>query len=174
MKKMTKDYAEALFELAEECSSEEKFLNQLKFVLHEMSEEYLNLLSSPTLPIQKRQKLIEEAFSHDVHKYVLSFIQLLCKNEKIRRFGNCVKEYESLCQNHAHVFSARITSAVQLSENEKKALENKLEKITHGKITAVYETDTEIIGGVIVRIDGKVIDGSIRTKLNKLKDVIDK
>ena len=68
--------------------------------------------------------------------------------------------------------SAHVVSAIELSNEEKTALIEKLEKLTGNTVAAEYEINESIIGGVIVNIDDKVIDGSIRHKLQEVKEVI--
>lgn len=70
------------------------------------------------------------------------------------------------------VSSAHVVSAIELSNEEKTALIEKLEKLTGNTVAAEYEINESIIGGVIVNIDDKVIDGSIRHRLQEVKEVI--
>ena len=70
------------------------------------------------------------------------------------------------------VLTAKVTSAVPLSEKEEKALIEKLEKMTGNTVLLDVEVNDSILGGMIVEIDGKVIDGSLQNRLNLVKDVI--
>lgn len=174
MTEISKEYAAAVFELAKEKSAEKDFLDALLLVESELvsQPEYLLLLSSPNIPIRERHSLIEQAFADEIPKYVLSFTELLLENGHIQSFSECVNEYEKMYKALRFVSSARIVSAIELSNEEKIALVGKLEKLTGNTVTAEYEIDSGVIGGVIVNIDDKVIDGSIRYRLQEVKEVI--
>ena len=176
MTEISKEYAQALFELAKEQNSEKEFALALNTVAKELENapEYAELLSSPNIPIDERKALIEQAFSEHIPEYVLSFTQLLCENGHIRDFGNCLREYEELYRALESISTARVVSAVALTNQQKEVLIRKLEKISGNKITAVYEVDATLLGGLTVYLDDKVIDGSLRRKLKEVKEVIDK
>lgn len=174
MTELSKEYAAAVFALAKEASAEKDFLDALSLVESELAAEpeYSLLLSCPNIPIRERQRLIEQAFADQIPEYVLSFIELLCENGHIQSFGECVKEYEKMYKVLSSVSSAQIISAIELSGEEKTALVKKLEKLTGHAVVSEYEIRDSIIGGVIVNIDDKVIDGSIRNRLQEVKEVI--
>ena len=71
-----------------------------------------------------------------------------------------------------HVSSAKVTSAVELTAEEKQKLMKKLESLCNGRVNAEYVIDTSLIGGLVVEIDGKIFDGSLRHRLRKVKDVM--
>ena len=85
-----------------------------------------------------------------------------------------VEEYNALLNASERVFNAKVTSAQELTEEEKAKLIEKLSKSYKGSIQAEYVIDGALIGGVIVEIDGRVMDGSIRHRLQQVKEVINK
>ena len=176
MTETSKEYALALFELAKEQGNEREFALALNTVAKELENapESAELLSSPNIPTEERNALIEQAFAAHVPEYVLSFIQLLCRQGHIREFGSCVREYETLYKELESISTARVISAAALTDRQKEALMKKLTKISGNKITAVYEIDETLLGGLTVYLDDKIIDGSLRRKLKEVKEVIDK
>ena len=78
--------------------------------------------------------------------------------------------YDEICE----VSNAKVTSAVELNETEKASLKEKLEKKSGHKIIIEYSVDKSIIGGLIVEMDGKIMDSSLRKHLKDVKDVISK
>ena len=72
------------------------------------------------------------------------------------------------------IAEVEVTSAVPLTEEEKSALIAKLEKANGKKVSARFSVDPSVLGGIIVKSDGAVIDGSLRSKLDKVKEVIEK
>ena len=176
MAEISKEYAQALFELAKEQGIEQECAAALHVIAAELDNmpEYAELLSSPNIPMDERKALIEQAFSAYVPEYVLSFTQLLCEHGHIREFGSCLREYEELYKALESISTARIISAIELTDSQKKKLTEKLEKISGHTVIANYEIDETLLGGLTVYIDDKVIDGSLRRKLKEVKEVIDK
>ena len=81
-------------------------------------------------------------------------------------------EYNALLDEVSKVSTARIVSAVELSEDEKMALKNKLEEISGHTILLECTVDKSILGGLIVEIDGKIADASLQRHLKDVKDVM--
>ncbi len=170
-----KEYAVALFTLAKEESLEEeisKSLGEIAAILRK-TPEYLDLLASPNIPIAERIDTIDKAFSGSVHEYTASFLKLLCKKGHIRQFHRCVSVYEELYRGDKGISAARVISAAPLTKEEKDALKKKLEHISGHSVIMEYSRNRDIIGGVIVHMDGRVIDGSLRRRLHDIKEVIE-
>ena len=87
-------------------------------------------------------------------------------------FGRITAEYAALLDQMNRISAAEVRSAVPLSPAEKDKLRKKLEKLTGHSVVMTYTEDPSLLGGVVVEVDGKVIDGSVRTKLRQVKEVI--
>ena len=131
MAQISKEYAEALFALACEEGKEAEFLEALEKIgaILEEEPEFSALLSSPGIPQKDRLSAAEAVLEGFVPEYVLSWTQLLCEKGRIGYFSECVKEYRALLSAKQSVITARVTSAVALTDAEAKALKQKLEKI---------------------------------------------
>ena len=176
MTETSKEYASALFELAKETGSEKEFRTAIQTILSELSgnPEYMDLLSSPNIPIRERKSLIEQAFAAHVPEYVLSFTELLCEKGHIHEFDKCANEYDELYKAFESISNDRIISAIHLTDEEKSNLVSKLEKTSGHHVTAQYEIDKTLLGGVVIHMDDNVIDGSLKRKLREVKEVIGK
>lgn len=165
------EYAQALFALANEEGKVKEITASLDAVSEIFKEnpEYLDFLSSPNIDKSERIKAIEDAFSGKIDEYVLYFLSLFCEKGHIRQYEECVAEYKNLCDIANKISVAEVVSAVELTENEKSALKKKLESVCGNFVTLNCSVDKELIGGVIVKVDGKVMDGSVRHKLRELK-----
>ena len=133
--------------------------------------KYLLLLSDYNISANKRISMAEDAFESKVPSEVMNFIKLLIKNGSINILLDCIKEYEKLYENAISLSKASVISAVELTDEEKIKLEDKLKKMTGNKVEISYKIEPEIIGGLIINIDDKVYDGSVRYRLAKLKEV---
>ena len=174
MAQTVREYAEAIFMIVMEEGKQNEYGKALDRMLEIFAEnpEYVDLLASPAIPTGERIECIAEAFEGFVPEHVLSFVQLLCENGRITSFDECVKEYKKLLDASNKVTVAKIISFVELSDSQKSRLTEKLEKISGNRVQAEYFTDPSVLGGLIIEMDGKIIDGSLSHRLQEVKDVM--
>lgn len=176
MNDLSREYAEALFALAMENDSGEQYGKQLDMILSAFCDnpQYEEFLSAPSIPLAERQSAFQKAFDGSISEYVMSFIKLLCEKRYIKYFGDCVLQYKKMLEETKNITKAQVKSAVPLTDTQKDALKEKLEKLSGKTVFIQCDVDSSIIGGLIVEMDGKVINASIHKHLNDVKDVIDK
>lgn len=174
MTQMNKEYGTALFMLAKEQGAENEYAIDLECVSEVFggNMQYLDLLSSPTISMDERLSAIDAAFDGAVSPDVVSFIKLLCQKGRIHSFWGAAEEYKNLLNAQNKVSTAHITSAVELTDEEKSKLKDKLEIKTGHSVMLEFSIDENILGGIIIEIDGKIIDATIKHRLNEVKDVI--
>jgi len=175
MTKTSKEYAEALFALALENDSADEFaagLDRAVTVL-EQNPEYMDLLACYAIPAAERTAALDEVFADTLPEYVLSTLQLLCEHGHIRSVFECQKSFEELYFEYRRIAAVRVTSVVELTPDQKARLETKLRAMCKREISAVYVLDPAILGGIVVEVDGKILDSSVKHRLRDVKDVID-
>ena len=174
MNDVSKEYGAALFMLACEENSKEEYGKSLEFLTNTFMEspEYLEFLASPGIPLGERLSAVESAFAECIPLNVLSYVQLLCEKGRIESFFEAAEEYKALLDASNRVSVAKITSAVELTDDEKTKLYNKLKAMSGGEVTMEYSVDGSLLGGLIVELDDKIMDGSLRNRLREVKDVI--
>ena len=174
MSTVAREYAEALFLIACEENAEKEIGDSLTSIckIFVGSPEYKELLSSPAIPVPERAAIIDEAFRGSQPEHLVSFLQLLSEKGRMELIDECAEEYRKLAENKRARTEATVTSAVPLTDEERLALKAKLEKMSGMTVSLTLRVDAEIMGGVIVEFDGKVMDGSVRSRLRELKDVI--
>ena len=174
MMQTDKEYAEALFMLVAEEQKIEEYTKSLDIVKQLILEnpDYTEFLASPAISLSERLQAIDEAFEGSMPEYIVSFLKILCENGRIRSLPGCIDEFGKLAMAISNKAEADIISAVELSDDQKKAICSKLEKITGKIIQPVYTVDKSLIGGVKIEVEGKTFDGSIRHRLQDVKDVI--
>lgn len=171
---MSKEYGTALFMLAKENGAENEYADALETVLtaFHQNPDYINFLASPSIPKQERIDAVEQAFGISVPEHIVSFIKLLCERGRIFEFNDCVKEYKKLLDISKHISVAQVTSSIELTVQEKEKLQQKLEKISGHSVVLECSVDKSLLGGIIIEMDGKIIDGSLQRRLHEVKDVI--
>lgn len=174
MTTVTEEYATALFSLALEEGKKSEVARSLKTVKALLSEypEYTELLAAPSLPFDERADLIDKAFSDNIHEYAVTFIKLLCERGHIRELADCIDEYLKLYEASDGIATAYVTSAVELTEAERRSLSEKLEKKLSSRVELVCDIDPDILGGIVVKVDGNIMDGSLKSRLADVKNVI--
>ncbi len=173
MVQMSKDYAMALFMLTSEENCQEDVLESLETMVKAFNENegFAELLSSPAIALSERLNIIDKTFS-GLYEYAVSFLKLICENRLVTSFCDCVEEYKALLSDVKKVSYAKVTSAVELTEKEKEALTAKIQNMCKNTVNLEMVVDSTILGGMIVEVDGKVIDASIKRRLSDIKDVI--
>ncbi|MBO4733929.1 MAG: F0F1 ATP synthase subunit delta [Clostridia bacterium] len=168
------DYANALFMVAVESDKLEVFANDLATVKKVFDENpnYAALLTSPNIPKSERQEVVDAAFGGKIDGYVLNFIKVLCDHNKIYELDACIRDFKALKKSAENRVTARVYTAVPLSESQERLLKEKLQKKFGVTVKIKPVIDKKMLGGVKVEIDGKVIDGSIKKQLHDIKEVI--
>ena len=174
MSKVYGEYSTALFEIAKENNVEKEFYESLHLISDEFTDnpEHVFILSSPDIPMKKRLNMLEEVFDKYVPEYVLSFVKLICEKGRIKEFSEFVSEFDALYNAFNSVVHAYIASTVELLDDKKEELIKCLEKISGCFVIPHYEIDTSLVGGVVVRMNDTIIDGSIKNKLIQFREVM--
>ena len=176
MTEISKEYAEALFALSCETGEEKQMMSALEEVQTalEQNPDFMELLASPSIPLGERLEAIERVFLGRIPEHGLSFLQLLCEKGRIGSFSACVKEYRGLLHMRESMITAKITSAVELTEAERAALKQKLEKKSGSAVLLDCSVDPSLLGGLIVEMNGTVTDGSLSHRLREVKEVMNR
>jgi len=170
----SREYAEALFELAaqEDCLKETQ--DGLVTVISALRQTpaYADLLSSPAIGKEERIAALNQTFGEAVPRVLMGVLRMMVARGHVRGLEAMAREYRELAMQASGESIAEVTSAVPLKESEAVALRARLEKKLNRRVILHCETDPSLIGGMRVEIDGRVIDGSIRTKLQEIKEVM--
>jgi len=174
MKDLGHEYGTALFMLAIENGEMQAYKDALALVAEILEAEkvYYDFLQNPAIAAKERSACIASAFGKALPREVLSFLQLLCEKGRMSCFFEAVKTYFALYDAACRVANVTVTSATSLTDEEKKKLENKLKTVSGQTVAATYAVDPALLGGIIIEMDGKIIDGSLRRRLSELKGVI--
>ena len=176
MTETSKSYADALFSLALETNTVFETLMALKEMRNGIyaTEGALDLLASPSIPKDERCAVLEKAFGDVQPEHVMSFVGILVQHGHIRELDDCLEAYTQLHDEHCRLSTAYVTSAVELTAGEKAELTEKLSRKFNRTIHLECAVDPSLLGGLVVRVDSKVIDGSLKHKLHEIKEVMNR
>ena len=176
MTQTNKEYASALFSLATENNSVDQYEKSLLEIENIFTEnpDYIKVLESPAIPLSERISFIDNAFEGTYTEYIVSFIKVLCENGHIEEICNCTDAFCDLVRIYKNRTIATVYYVEPLTDKQKTVLVEKLQKISGKIIEPEFIKDESLIGGIKVQIDDKIIDGSIKNRLNKAKGEMNK
>jgi len=164
-------YAHALFQVAINREIVDMMASEL-FQLRSFAEKdghFLQFLEAPQILREDKAKLIKTLFATRLSQPMVSFILLLIEKNRIEFLAEIAREFEELLENYRDIIKARVTTAVPVDDKFKELLRIKLERLTGKKIEVIHRIDREIIGGIVVQLNFKVIDRSVRYELESLR-----
>jgi len=170
-------YAKALIQIAVGQRSVEQYYTELTlfFQALESSPEATALLTDPGIRIEVKRELVKTLVARiGISKTISDFILLLLDKKRLQFLSQIAASYRSFGDEAAGILRSTITSALPLTETQVHEMRSALEKKTGKKIILDVATDPSLIGGVVTRIGDKVLDGSIRTQLAKIQDILQK
>lgn len=167
-------YALALYKVGEENGKVEILLEQLREVVELIynNEEMMMLLKHPEISLSKKKDTFEKIFKGKVEEEIYAFLLILLDKDRILYLKEKLNEMEKIHLERNNTVLAVVKTVIPLTAQEKNNLSQKLEIKYNKKIVVREEIDPSIIGGVFVRVGDDVIDGSIKHKLEKMKEVM--
>jgi F-type H+-transporting ATPase subunit delta len=134
------------------------------------SRELCEALISPIIAPEKKCAILEELFADKVHEIALSYLKLLVEKRREEAIRETEQEYVLLANEARGIVQAEATTAVALDEVQQAQLASRLSEVTGKQVELVCKIDPSVIGGVLVRIGDRVIDGSVRGQLEALRE----
>lgn len=167
-------YALALYKVAEEKGKVEEFLEQLRDVVESTynSEDMMKLLRHPEISKPKKKDTFERIFKDKVDEEVLTFLLILIDKDRILYLKEKLDQMEKIHLERNNTLMAVVKTVIPLTEQERQTLLEKLRSRYEKKILLKEELDPSLIGGVYVRVGDDVIDGTIKFRLEKMKELM--
>ncbi|MBE7705376.1 MAG: ATP synthase F1 subunit delta [Cyanobacteria bacterium SIG29] len=174
--KIAKKYSNALFEASIEADNIEKIYNELIFVCEiiKTNNQLSTFLNSPLIKISDKKEVLQKLFSSHIDKILVDFLYLIADANRFDAIEEVFSQFSKIYNENRNVVKPLITSAVELSEMQKNNLLTKLEEKLNKKIEPEYVVKSDIIGGLIVEMDDKTIDCSLKTKFDNMKKQLTK
>jgi F-type H+-transporting ATPase subunit delta len=167
-----KRHAQAVFQLALERGELEKWLEDLKTIATTLSEpQLMAILESPKVHLDEKIGLISRCLP-GVSQLALNLVYLLVARRRLRLIDQIVSEYQRLADAYQGLEHAEVTTAIPLDEEDKKRLSERLAELTGTRIMLTTKVDPDVIGGFVVRIGDRLIDGSTKSKLDSLRKTL--
>jgi F-type H+-transporting ATPase subunit delta len=173
-------YSNALYGIAIDKNIQNKIYEESKELLDIFSKnnDFENLFKSPLLNKKKQVEVVSELFSDKkdnkivVSKDLFGLIVLLAKNSRLNIFQEVLKRFMQLHTSDNKEVKVYVTSVIKISDNLEDQLKKTLSKNGKMKVKVINLIDKDLLGGLIIQIGSNLIDTSIRSKLNKVKNAM--
>ncbi|MCW5700900.1 MAG: F0F1 ATP synthase subunit delta [Rhodospirillales bacterium] len=165
-------YAIALFELAEEAKSLDQVDSDLASLMSMVREsaDLKRLIRSPAISKGDQGRAMAALTkSADMHELTQRFVGLLAHNRRLFSLPDVIEAYRDILSGRRGRTSAEVITAKSLTEAQKTAIANALKQTMGGEVTINDTIDPDILGGMIVKIGSRMVDSSLRTKLQRLR-----
>lgn len=171
-KLISKTYGDALFELAVEKNKVDVLfeeIEQLKGVLSE-NDEFNRLMNHPKIIKEEKVQVAKNVFEGRISDELLGFITIIISKDRYKDIDAILDYFIAEVKRYKGIGVATVTTAVPLKEEQCRKIEQRLLDTTqYTKMEMHYNLDESLIGGMVVRIGDRVVDSSIKTKLNELQ-----
>lgn len=163
-------YARSLYELCRDEGLGERVADEIAGVssLMQDSPDIIRLLGLPSLPKTERCKVADTCFAGHVHTYLLSFIKILIEHSLIAELPGCAEEYRRLYREDNGIMAVTAVTAEALADDLREKLTARLEEVFGKKIELTVKTDPNILGGIRLETEGKLLDGTLRARLESI------
>jgi F-type H+-transporting ATPase subunit delta len=170
-KLVSKTYGDALFELAVEEESLDSMMEEVRAVAQALQEnkDLNTLMNHPKIDKEKKIQLIEDIFSGHVSGELVGLMRMIVEKDHYKELPDVFTYFIDRVKEYRNIGTAYVTSAMELTAAQKKAVEKRLLATTkYVQFEMHYDVDAGLIGGMVIRIGDRVVDSSIRSKLYSL------
>ena len=158
-------YADAAFEIATRYGTIETWRRDLEGAADELDgSQLMTVLANPALPLEQRIEVARQVFD-GLSTPARNLVLLLVRRGRVEQLPRVAAEFRRLDELRQGTTRATATSASPLTDTEVRALTARLEQMTGGRIALQTDVDESLIGGLVVRVGDRLIDGSVRGRL---------
>jgi F-type H+-transporting ATPase subunit delta len=172
--RLSRRYSKALFQLAQETGEEDQIGREVEeFYTAYTSTELEKVLTNPAFAVDARKQILRQVIqSQQLTALTAHFLALLLERDRLDHLPGIVSCYRRLLNEAKGRVEAKVVSAGALDAQMVESVRQRLQGISGKDVVLQEETDPSLLGGLLIELEGKVYDGSIRTQLEKMKQRI--
>jgi len=164
-------YAQAVFDIAREKKELERWQSDLDRIVDLGGDAtVMALLEHPKVRFEDKAKLLSEWLG-DINPLALNLVYLLVTRGRLAMLGDIAGEYRRLLDVYQGIERAEVTTAIALDDEEKRRLEEQLGVVVGKKVVLETKVDESLIGGIVARVGGKLLDGSTLSQLTAMRKI---
>jgi F-type H+-transporting ATPase subunit delta len=165
-----KRYAQAIFELAREQDQLDQWDGDLEFIAGVLQdEEFKALLKHADVPMSNKNRAVD-AVLRDVHPLIRNLVNLLVSKGLVDAVPEMRAAYAALLDQDRGRQRVQVTSAVPLDQDEMDRITQFLTSLVRKEVVVATDVDDSILGGVVIQIGDRLLDGSTRSRLDALRN----
>lgn len=165
-------YAEAIFDVAREASTFEAWEAELAEVAEVVANPAAaQVLTSPAIPRAQKSAILAEALP-GLSDPMKRFLALLLQRDRLGVAPEVLTGFRRLVNEHRGIQTAEVASAFPLDDEQRRGLERRLAAEFGSRVRLDEQVDPSLIGGIVARVGDRVIDGSVRGCLERLRRVL--
>jgi F-type H+-transporting ATPase subunit delta len=163
-------YAQAVFEIAVDHDELEQWLDDLSMLANSVgSSQFLDFMSAPRVPASTKLEVIREALGDSVNRLALNLISMLATRNLAHILPDIADQYQELVDSHRGIERAEVVSAVPLTDAQHQQTVALLEGLSGREVRLSTRVEPALIGGMVMRIGDRVVDGSTRSRLQAMR-----
>ncbi len=163
-------YAQAIFMIAEEKGDQEQWLADLEVLASSSrNPDFIAFIDSPKIETAKKTEVIGEAFGGSISDLALNLASLLASRNSVASLAAIADSFQELVDSKKGVERAEIVSAVELTDEQEKAIVDKLTQMVGKQLSVTAYVDESILGGYLAKVGDRLVDGSVKTQLEDMR-----
>jgi len=168
---ISRTYARVLFDLATAVDDVDGADTSLALMLEtiESSGELKDALGDESIPPTRKRAIICELFSPSSSPEAVSIASVAIERGHLELMDAIAREYREIAERERGVVIAEVTTAIELSEELRASLVSKLTAALRRPVTLRERVDAAIVGGVVIKVAGRVLDGSLASQLDQVR-----
>lgn len=167
----SKRYSQSLFEAAFDNEKLEPVFEELaglKKVIED-NQSFFKILEYPFITLDEKYRIINEVFSKSFDPIICDFLKVLIEKDRVYVLNDIIKDFEELYYDYHRLLKVQVTSAFKLKEDYRLRLALKLKEVFKQDIVLEVSIDPSIVGGLLIRAKDKIIDATVKGKLDRMK-----
>ena len=171
-KLISKTYGDALLEIANEEKKVDLLLEEVTAVMEILKDnpEFSKLMNNPRISVDEKQTVMSNVFEGRISKELMGFFSMIVNKGRYDHIDEILTYFQDEVKKIKGIGVAYVTTPLELSDTQKKSVEKKLlETAGFKQMEMHYDIDTELVGGMRIRIGDRVVDSSIHTKILKMQ-----
>lgn len=174
-KQVNSTYGDALFQLAVEENQVDSILEELIGMIQVLNEneEMIRLLTHPDVKKEDKIKFVTDVFTGKVSDAVMGTMLIIVKNDRSKDMQAILEYVIARIKAYKKIGTAYVSSAIELTEEQKAKIEKRLTETTdYLSMEIIYKIDASLIGGVVIRIEDRVLDSSVKRQLERMSSAL--
>jgi F-type H+-transporting ATPase subunit delta len=164
-------YAEAVFELAQRERAEDAWGADLDTVAAVVGDERIGrTLDNPAIPFREREAILQRSLEGKVAPPLLNVARLLAQRSRLELVPAIAVQYRRLLNQRRGIVEAVVTSALPLTQDESRAVRERVTAMTGAQVDLREAVDPSLIGGLTVQVGDRLLDASVRGRLERLRN----